>query len=118
MRCNERGSYFCALLVAGALLAGTWAAYASEAKTLEGTVSNTHCGLKHQNPSADAKGCVNSCVQNMGAKYALVVGDQIYELDGGAAELEKLAGQKAKVTGTVDGMKIQVSAVSAASGSA
>ncbi|MBI4464815.1 MAG: hypothetical protein HY647_08945 [Acidobacteria bacterium] len=101
------------LVVGGVLILGSALARAGEMKTLEGTVSNTHCGLKHASPAADAATCVNGCVQNMGAKYALVVGDQVYELEGGTAELQKLAGGSAKVTGTVDGMKIKVSSVSA-----
>lgn len=109
------GNSLCAMLAGGALLVGSFWLNAADEKTLEGTVSNTHCGVKHSAPAADAKACVNGCVKNMAAKYALVVGDQVYELDGQAADLEKLAGTKAKVTGTVDGMKIQVTSVAAAS---
>ena len=103
---------FFALLVGGVLILSSVLARAGEMKTLEGTVSNTHCGLKHSDPAADAATCVNGCVKN-GASYALVVGGKVYELEGGSAELQKLAGGMAKVTGTVDGMKIKVSSVSA-----
>ena len=101
------------LVVGGVLLLSSVLARAAEMKTLEGTVSNTHCGLKHSAPSADAATCVNSCVKN-GSSYALVVSGKVYELEGGKAQLEKLAGMTAKVTGTVDGMKMKVSSVAAA----
>src|SRR3990172_47947 len=100
------------LVVGGVLLLSSVLARAAGMKTLGGTVSNPHCGLKHSAPSADAATCVNSCVKN-GSSYALVVSGKVYELEGGNAELQKLAGGMAKVTGTVDGMKIKVSSVSA-----
>src|SRR3990172_1395887 len=103
------------VLLFGMVLAGNTLLIQAADQTLEGTVSNTHCGLKHSASAADASGCVNGCVKNMGAKYALVVGDKVYELEGKAGDLEKLAGQKAKVTGTVDGMKVTVTSVAKAS---
>lgn len=101
-------NYLCALLVAGALLAGAAMAQGVETKTLEGTISDAMCGVKHK--TANAKQCTLGCVK-MGGNYALVVGDKVYTLEGKKAELDKLAGEKAKVTGTVDGMKIQVTSV-------
>jgi hypothetical protein len=99
-------------LLAGSLLAGA-ALLQAQDQTLTGVVSNTHCGLKHNAPAADAAGCVKSCV-GRGASYALVVGDKIYTLEGGKPELEKLAGLKASVTGHVDGANVHVSKVAAA----
>jgi hypothetical protein len=99
-------------LLAGALAAGASLLRAQD-QTMTGVVSNTHCGLKHNAPAADAAGCVKSCV-GRGASYALVVGDKIYTLDGGKVELEKLAGLKASVTGHVDGTTVHVSKVAAA----
>jgi hypothetical protein len=53
-----------------------------------------------------------------GSNYALVVGDKVYTLkttdQAALAELDKLAGAKAKVSGTADGDNIEVSKVSAA----
>ena len=83
---------------------------AAEKKTLEGTISDSMCGVKHNMGNISDAECTNQCV-GMGSKYALVVGDQVYELEGKAADLKKLAGQKVKLTGTVDGKKIQVEAV-------
>ena len=84
--------------------------YAAQVQTLEGTVTDASCGIKHR--MADAKACTIACGKNGG--YALVVGDKIYKLEGKDADIVKLAGEKSKVTGTVDGMTIKVSSVTAA----
>jgi hypothetical protein len=83
---------------------------ADKAQSLTGTVSDAMCGAKH---SGEAAACTRGCVKK-GSKYALVVGEKVYTLDGGDADLDKLAGQKATVTGTVDGDKVKVSSVKAA----
>jgi hypothetical protein len=90
------------LAVGTLLLAGTWRAVAAETKTLEGVVGDTMCGLKHQMGNISDKECTTKCV-GMGSSYALIVGDTVYELNGKSGDLEKLAGAKAKVTGSVDG---------------
>ena len=103
------GSYLSTLLVGGALLAGAVMARGAATKTLEGTISDAMCGIKHKMPNA--KQCTIGCVK-MGSDYALIVGDKVYILKGGpAAELEKLAGEPAKVTGDVDGMTVHVASV-------
>jgi len=83
---------------------------ADKETTLTGTVSDAMCGAKH---SGDAATCTRGCVKK-GSAYALVVGDKVYTLKGGEKDLDKLAGQKATVTGTVDGDKVAVTAVKAA----
>jgi hypothetical protein len=105
------------MLVVGAWIAVAGLVYAQD-QTLEGTVSNTHCGLKHSTPNANAAGCVNACINSQNAKYALVVGDKVYTLEGGDnAQYQKLAGLSAKVTGHVDGTTIHVTSVAAGGGS-
>ena len=82
-------------------------------ETLTGTVSDAMCGAKHtMMKNGTDKDCTLACVK-MGSKYALVVGDKVYELDGKESDLQKFAGAKAQVTGTVDGTKMHVSAVAA-----
>ena len=114
---DRRKGVLAVLAVAGALFLGTALGRAAEDQTLEGVISNTHCGLKHSAASADAKGCVTSCIKN-GAKYALVVKDKVYTLEGKEADAEKLAGLNAKVTGHVDGTTIHASSIAAGSAAA
>ena len=59
----------------------------------------------------DAK-CVTACVKD-GSKYALIVGDNVYELSDQKTP-EKFAAQKVKVTGTLNGKIIQVESIAAA----
>jgi len=83
-------------------------------KTLTGVVSDSSCGRKHtMMPGKSDAECTRACVMK-GSKYALVVGDKVYTLEGQSAELDKLAGEKAKVTGTVSGDTIQVASVAPA----
>jgi hypothetical protein len=82
-------------------------------QTVTGIVSDAMCGAKHMMEGGDAA-CTRACVSK-GSKYALVVGDKVYTLEtsdkAALAELDKLAGQKAKVTGATSGDTIQVSSV-------
>ena len=55
------GSYLSTLLVGGALLAGAVMAQGAETKTLEGTISDAMCGIKHKMPNA--KQCTLGCVK-------------------------------------------------------
>lgn len=100
------------LAIGAALFAGALVSQGAETKTLEGVIGDTMCGLKHQMGNIPDKECAVKCVQ-MGSKFALIVGSTVYELDGKSGDLEKLAGEKAKVTGSVDGRKIKVTSVAA-----
>ncbi len=100
------------VLGAGFTLSSAWAA----SQTFTGQVSDAMCGATHM-MEGSAADCTRACVAK-GSKYALVVGSKVYTLDSGnkavLAALDKLAGEKAKVTGTADGDTITVSAVAAA----
>ncbi len=86
---------------------------AAKSSTLTGVIGDSMCGAKHMGGESPAE-CTRACVKQ-GSAYALVVGDKVYKLKGGdAAALDKLAGEKATVTGTVDGDTIEVSSVAAA----
>ena len=113
--CNLWRNFLLSGLLGAFLLAGTSFVRADDNKTLVGVVSTTHCGLKHSTADASGAACVNSCVNSGRGAYALVVDGEIYTLEGGAAELQKLAGLEAKVTGHVDGMTVHVASVAAGS---
>jgi hypothetical protein len=81
--------------------------------TLVGMVTCSRCGAKHS-PTLErsASTCVRVCVHG-GAAFALVNPETTYILDGDPVALKKLAGQRARVVGTVDGQTVKVvSAVS------
>jgi hypothetical protein len=90
---------------------------AAGTQTFTGKISDAMCGAKHSEGNLTPAACVRACVQK-GAKYALVVGDKIYNLStsdqASLDELNKLAWEQAKVTGTANGDTISVKSVSAA----
>jgi hypothetical protein len=108
-----RVQQFGILLAALILMSPAFAA--DKAQSFTGQVSDAMCGAKHMmsGPEAD---CTRACV-GKGSKFALVVGNKVYTLESSdkaaLASLDKLAGVKAKVTGTLDGDTIQVASVSA-----
>jgi hypothetical protein len=86
---------------------------AGATKTLTGEVSDTMCGAKHMAKDKTAAECARECAK-AGSDYALVVGGKVYSLKGDKTELGKFAGQRATVTGTLDGNNITVQSITAA----
>ena len=90
---------------------------AGSTQTFTGKVSDAMCGAKHMEAGIAPADCIRICVQK-GAKYSLVVGDKVYALDTSDKatldELNKLAWEQAKVTGTANGDTISVKSVTEA----
>lgn len=87
---------------------------ASEApQTYKGMITDTKCGAKHRPSIAKSAGdCVRVCVHG-GAQFALVDGDRSYILAGDLEILKGIAGQRARVVGSLTGNTITVSSVAA-----
>ena len=80
-------------------------------RTYEGMVTCTRCGAKHSAKLArSATNCTLACVHG-GAKFALVDGDKLYQLDGDLSVLKRHAGQRARVVGVIRGDAITVSSI-------
>ncbi len=103
------------LVLAVITLAATGGLAAGKSQTLTGEVSDAMCGAKHM--MAGNAACARACVKK-GTNYSLVVGDKVYTLHTedktALGELDKLAGEKATITGVADGEIIEVSKVAAA----
>lgn len=82
-------------------------------RTLTGVISDSMCGATHMAKDKSATECTRMCVQQ-GQKYALVVGKDVYILQGHEPELDKLAGQRVSVQGKLSGDMFTVSSVTAA----
>src|SRR6266699_4024059 len=82
-------------------------------KTLTGIVSDSMCGAHHMAKDKSPAECTRMCVQQ-GQKYALVVGQKVYTLQGHEPDLDKLAGTKATVKGNVTGETVAVDSVAPA----
>lgn len=85
----------------------------AESKTLTGIVSDSMCGAHHMAKDKSPAECTRMCIKQ-GQKYALVVGAKVYTLEGREAELDKLAGQRVTVKGTVSGDTVNVASVTTA----
>lgn len=106
-----------------ALLVISWGAFAQSHKTekskagkettLTGQVSDTMCGADHMMPGKSAAECTRECVKG-GSDYALVVGKKVYTLKGDKSELDKYAGEKVTVKGTVSGDTVTAQSVTPA----
>jgi hypothetical protein len=74
----------------------------------EGMVTCSRCQARHSaSAGRTATECALVCVRD-GARFALIEGEKTYLLDGDPVALKKLAGQRARVAGTVRGDTIQV----------
>ncbi|MGA3347574.1 MAG: hypothetical protein ABSC33_01055 [Candidatus Sulfotelmatobacter sp.] len=86
---------------------------ANRGQSYEGIVTDTHCGAKHSAVVGLSAGdCTRACVHS-GEHFALVDGDKMYTLDGEAEALKRVAGQRVKVMGVLNGSTISVASVTA-----
>ena len=103
-------------VIAALAITATIALAADKAQIFTGEVSDSMCGAKHMMAGKPGE-CARACV-GKGSSYSLVVGDKVYALHAqeksAQDELNKLAGEQAKVTGTADGDTIEVSKVAVA----
>lgn len=103
------------ILVPLVLLFVSGFAAAAEKQTLTGMVSDSMCNTQHMDGTPAE--CTRSCVGH-GAKYTLIVGDKVYALnttDKALREvLDKEAGKNVTVTGSVNGVGVDVSSVAPA----
>jgi len=91
--------------------AGSNSQKTAKVQTLSGVITDTHCGAKgHMGPADE---CVKKCV-SMGAKYALAVGKEVYVIDPQSMVAEHAGGSHVTVKGTVEGMTIHATSITAA----
>ena len=84
---------------------------AANSVIVAGLITDDHCGARHDRASGmTASQCAQMCVRN-GSGYSLVNGDKRYALEGHTAELNKLAGERATISGSLAGDTIKVSSI-------
>jgi hypothetical protein len=82
-------------------------------QTFSGVVTCSLCGAKHNTSmNQSAAGCTKVCLKK-GAGFALVDGEKVYKLEGGTDYLDKFAGERVTISGTLNGDTIQVTSVDA-----
>lgn len=103
------------IVSAAALLLATYAFSKDDVIVVRGAISDSQCAFNVHSDShshdwmikkkvygaGDDKSCTLKCVKEMGGKYVLVGGKEVYRLDDQTMP-EKFAGAKVKVTGTLD----------------
>jgi hypothetical protein len=108
MHSMRLGSFVAAVALLGAV--SIWGQTSGSQKTMTGVVSDSMCGVNHMARNIDPADCLRMCVKK-GTKYALVVGKDVYTLEGHEAELDKYAAQKVSLKGTVKGQMMTVESV-------
>ena len=89
--------------------------YEGPQQVYEGMITCSRCGARHSADSGRTAGdCSRVCVRG-GANFALVKGEKTYVLNGNVAQVQKLAGQRARVIGAASGNTITVSSAATAS---
>jgi len=79
------------------------------AASMQGTISDEHCGAKHVNGTAADQKCAAKCIGG-GAAPVLISGDKVYKIDNPDA-VKGHEGHKVTVNGDVSGDSIHVDSV-------
>ena len=83
--------------------------------TFPGMITDSRCGARHRRNSGKTSAeCARACVRN-GARYVLVDGEKIYALAGDSPQLEKLAGERVNLSGTLKDDTITVTGITSES---
>jgi hypothetical protein len=83
-------------------------------KTLTGIVSDSYCKGRQLQKGQTQFSCTLKCVHEEGRNYVLVVGNDVYVLNGPRADLDKFAGGHATITGNVNDGTLTVEQVTTA----
>ncbi|MGA7167957.1 MAG: hypothetical protein WBX08_02320 [Candidatus Sulfotelmatobacter sp.] len=87
----------------------------AQTQLYEGVITDTRCGAKHSAAvGLAAADCTRVCVHR-GDSFALVDGEKTYTLQGQQAALKRVAGERVKIFGTLNGNTISVASVASAS---
>lgn len=81
------------------------------AQNFTGVITDDHCGAKHQLLDRSPAACTRICVTKS-AKYVLVNGDKVYVLHGDIVKLNRLAGERVSVVGSLHGNTIDFTSIS------
>ena len=82
------------------------------AQNFSGIITDDHCGAKHQLTDRSPADCTRICVTK-GAKYVLIDGDKVYILQGDIVKLNRLAGERVTVVGSLHGNTIDFTSIAA-----
>jgi hypothetical protein len=80
-------------------------------QTYSGMITDAHCGAKHKLTDRSPAECTRICVTR-GSDYILIDGDKVYGLQGDIVKLNRMAGERVTITGSLHGHTIDVASMS------
>jgi hypothetical protein len=80
-------------------------------QTYSGMITDAHCGAKHKLTDRSPAECTRICVTR-GSDYILIDGDKVYGLQGDIVKLNRMAGERVTITGSLHGHTIDVASIS------
>lgn len=80
-------------------------------QTFSGMITDAHCGAKHRLPDKASAECTRICVTR-GSSYILIDGDKVYGLEGDSVKLNRMAGERVTITGSLHGRTIDIASIS------
>jgi hypothetical protein len=98
--------------VVGTLEAEARATDVARTQNFAGMITDERCGARHMDSDKSPAACARACVRD-GSQYSLIDGDKRYQLAGMYDQLNEVAGQRVRISGTLDGETIRVSAIRA-----
>lgn len=100
-------------LIYGFLSASMLLTMSAAAATMEGTISDSHCGAKHSAATAADAKCVNGCVKK-GADPVLISEGKVYKIDASSkSKAEEYLGKKVTVEGNAEGDTVTIESIKA-----
>ena len=75
-----------------------------------GMITDGRCGARHKDADKNPAACARACVRD-GSPYSLIDGDKKYGLSGMYDQLSEVAGQRVRISGTLEGDTIKVRAI-------
>lgn len=79
-------------------------------QTFVGLITDSYCGAKHKFADRSPAECTRLCVKN-GAQYVLVDGEKVYTLEGDIVRLNRTAGERVTVVGSLHGNIIDFTSI-------
>jgi hypothetical protein len=86
---------------------------AAKVQVFSGVLTDAHCGARHPAGSKMSAGdCARMCLKQ-GSAWALVDGNKVYVIKGDLPDFDKRAGERVKLSGTLEADILQVRSIEA-----
>lgn len=98
-------------LIFGGILAASLCAFTASAETVNGYISEAHCGATHNSPSAANTACIKKCL-NGGSDPVLVSDGKVIKIDPASKDKAvAYAGDNVTINGSMDGDNLKIDSI-------